>query len=174
MSKTAEHLYTMEFGDTHKTEHGLYIRTINGWNFLTKGGGVAFIPMHNEFKPKEVKPVQTAMVIKSDLIENLVNYWNTKDIIKCRAVTPEIEKQYRKIRASKFKDRIKEAIDNYAEVLHSDDYFDHKWSLITFLKQKNCIPDFINEGEKWINYKSSKESKPTEVGEMPARLKQYK
>jgi hypothetical protein len=87
----------------------------------------------------------------------LLDFWNKGGAIKCKEITPEIEK----LLAARLKDYTKEeiakSIKNYFEVLADDSYFfDRSWSLVTFLKQKNCLPLFMNDGEQWINFTKQK------------------
>ena len=50
-------------------------------------------------------------------------------------------------------EEIKTYIDRYAKVVNDRSYyFDTKWTLAEFLKQKNAISGFADDGSKWVNY----------------------
>lgn len=60
---------------------------------------------------------------------------------------------------------ITEAITHYVAAYNDPKYFfKYKWDLPTFLKQRNCIPNFMEGGVAWENYKAQvekRESKQT-------------
>ena len=51
-------------------------------------------------------------------------------------------------------DNLRLAIDNYSEVYYSEYYYKHIWKLDKFLKQGNGVPEFLEDGQMWVNYKS--------------------
>ena len=60
--------------------------------------------------------------------------------------------------ADKSYEYLKESIDRYFQVISDKDYyFDTYWKPEEFFKQKNSLPDFFEEGSKWVNYKNFKE-----------------
>ncbi len=84
---------------------------------------------------------------------NILKLWNKQEIMNCVAMTEKLSK----LITVKIKDYslelIKDAIENYSEIYHSKFYFNHPWSLLTFLKQGNALPSFFTEGgEKWKSY----------------------
>ena len=55
---------------------------------------------------------------------------------------------------------ITEAITHYVEAYNDPKYFfKYKWDLPTFLKQRNCIPNFMEGGVAWENYKAQVEKR---------------
>lgn len=91
--------------------------------------------------------------LKSNSIINIYEYWNSKDIIKHQQLTDETKKAIEKALKTYKEEEIKEYIDRYNKVLKDKDwYFDTKWTLAEFLKQRNGISNFTDEGSKWINY----------------------
>ena len=88
-------------------------------------------------------------------LEAIFSYWNDKNIIKHREINKDIEKAYQKaIKEFELNDIFK-AIDRYATVLNDTNYyFNYKWTLSEFLKQSNCIKDFLDDGSKWVNYQN--------------------
>ena len=60
------------------------------------------------------------------------------------------------------KDELEKAIDNYATVLKSDNYYwTHKWSLQDFMKPNN-VTRFTDEANPLDNFKSNKTTKRKE------------
>lgn len=101
-------------------------------------------------------------------IEKLYTYWNTLNIVVHRKLTPNIIKAIKKALESYTEEEIKNAMNHYNKVLKDKNYyFDYVWGLDTFLKQKNCLPHFVDSGEKWLSYcaktgTKAKEQKQTE------------
>ena len=100
-------------------------------------------------------------------IHDIIDYWNTKGI----KALEERESKIKKKTESKIKtwlkdyslDEIREAIDNYIEILKSEDYyFSHKWQLWEFLDRG--LVNFLSKSEPQKNYLRDKEFKPSQVG----------
>lgn len=90
-------------------------------------------------------------IYKEEYIE-LLNYWNSKDIIKHK-MSQNIEKEIKKALKDNTIDEIKTYIDRYEKVIKDKNYFfKTHWTLVEFLKQKNAMNDFKDDGSKWINY----------------------
>lgn len=88
----------------------------------------------------------------------IFDYWNSKDIIKHKELTDVIDKAITKALKTYSVEQIKEYIDRYNTVIKDNNYyFDTKWSLDLFITQKNAIPDFTDEGSKWLNYRDKKQ-----------------
>lgn len=101
------------------------------------------------FEPTETKT-------EDDSKERILSFWNSLRIIVHRQITPEISKAIDKALKKWDEETITEAIRRYGIVYHDTEYFfKHKWKLENFLTQKNALPDFLDEGEKWQNYLSS-------------------
>lgn len=146
-------------------------RVPNGWNYIYKFNNqmcVQFVPYHKEFKAKA--PKQQSMKLEDsprDEVLKMIAYWNSLKIIKYTGLPTDISLVYNTAKKKHTKEKIIEAMKNYAAVIADQDhFFNTKWPLLKFLKQGNCIPDFVNEGDKWINYKSANQSqKPIGDGE---------
>lgn len=96
--------------------------------------------------------------IKQEVKERLFNLWNSQGIIEHRQLTPEISKAFDKALKKWDEETITEAIKRYGIVYHDTEYFfKHKWKLENFLTQKNALPDFLDEGEKWQNYQRNQQ-----------------
>lgn len=92
----------------------------------------------------------------SDEVKEIFEYWNLKNIIKHKAMSDEIKKAIEKSLKVHSKDEIVQAIETYSEILNSDFYFNHKWSLRDFLNRKNGISTFTEEGSNKSNYEEWK------------------
>ena len=92
----------------------------------------------------------------SNEVDNIFDYWNSKGIIKHKKITQEIKKEVTKVLKEYSAEEVKQAIDVYSEILNSEFYFSHKWSLSEFLKRKNGISTFMEEGFNRINYEEWK------------------
>ncbi len=58
-------------------------------------------------------------------------------------------------------DTMKETIDRYFEVINDNNYFFNTyWNAEKFFRQSNTFKDFLEDGNKWINYLKFKKSKP--------------
>jgi hypothetical protein len=78
----------------------------------------------------------------------ILNYWNTKQIIKHVANAKSLKKtgQGIKHRSNYTIDEIKQAVDNYHVILTGPKYiWTHKWSLWEFLKRENADKFFPDE-----------------------------
>lgn len=96
--------------------------------------------------------------INKNIYTEIFDYWINKDIYKHRELTSNMEKAIDKaLKKHKNIEVIKEAINNYSEILKSNFYYSHIFTLEKFLTQGNGIPNFIGEGEILINYKKDLE-----------------
>lgn len=103
----------------------------------------------------------------SKSISIIFEHWNSKDIIKHRELTKEIETAITK--ALKIYDSvdIKDYIDRYYIVISDETYFfNYKWTLKDFLTRKDGISSFTDEGSKWVSYCEhiDKANKPSQNG----------
>ena len=99
--------------------------------------------------------------IKKDIPNNdeeeIFEYWNTKGLVKHKKINKNISEAISKALKEYEIDDILDAIDNYEEVVHDQTYFfDTIWPLDKFLKQQNALPEFLNEGAKWLSYANRK------------------
>lgn len=120
---------------------------------------------NNEFyeEPKQEKtkePPKNEILPFADEIFLIFNYWNEMGIHHHRNLTEEIEKAIKKALKENSVDEIKLYIDRYAQVIKDEKYFfNTEWTLVQFLKQKNAMNDFKDDGSKWLNYLNSKQGK---------------
>ena len=122
-------------------------------------------PCQNDITPMTKCHDKDTLIIDTLVIDSLIEYFNKKEIIKCKKKTKTLEQIIIKKIKEFSKDEIIKAIDNYSSVIHDPSYFfKTKWSLEKFLKQKNALPEFLEDGEKWINYKEHKEKENLKDG----------
>ena len=89
--------------------------------------------------------------------KEVFDYWNSKSIIKHSVLNETILKSIKQSLKEFSLEQIKLYIDRYVQVINNKDYFfNTKWTLNEFLKQKNAMLDFTDEGSKWLNYISFK------------------
>ena len=96
--------------------------------------------------------------------ENTINdiflCWNSQEIIKHSKLTKAIKSAITGALKVYSCETIKTCIVRYKEMLDSNyKYCEYKWTLENFLKQKNAISEFTDEGSKWNSYLSWKETK---------------
>lgn len=85
--------------------------------------------------------------------KEIFDFWNSKNIIKHKELNATTTKAIQKALKEYTANVIKECISRYDKVIKDKNYyFDTRWSLCEFLKQKNAMPDFLDEGSKWLNY----------------------
>jgi hypothetical protein len=100
-------------------------------------------PCHNSEK-QEPK-------VKTDY-QDLLDYWNSKKIVKHDRVTPDIKQQIdRRIREKYTVEQIKLSIDNYANAVTVDEFWASRktsWTFTLFLKQVNAFPVFLTWEKK--------------------------
>jgi phage replication O-like protein O len=103
--------------------------------------------------PKQADTKEIKETITKENIYSILKFWNDKKII----VHEPIEDMLNQIRIGIEKYGIKKieiAINRYKQILDDDKfYYKHIWRLDKFLKQSNGVPNFLDDGEIWINYK---------------------
>lgn len=86
-------------------------------------------------------------------IQAIFELWNKQKIIIHRELNDKIRKEIIKALKTNDFDTIKTCILRYGEANRSGfKLCQYKWTLDTFLKQKNAMLDFIDEGSKWNSY----------------------
>lgn len=121
-------------------------------------------------KVSVIKDNDNSNIYKEEYIE-LFNYWNSKNIRVHRGITKDIEKEIKKALKDNTIDEIKTYIDRYDLVIKDNNYFfKTHWTLVEFLKQKNAMNDFKDDGSKWINYINSTSGKKKQEQQMIASV----
>lgn len=127
------------------------------------------IPIILDNRDKSIDKEKDIDIRDNNILSQILGYWNEKSKqyrteqfkMPChKAITPNLEKALNKALSLYGYNDITLAIEHYAIVCNdSNYYFNYVWSLEDFVKQSNALPDFLDKGEKWINYCSSKSAK---------------
>ena len=149
-----------------KTYYSLPIDTINainGYESKQCENSNSEIEFNNIKKEKENENPKVDE--KQELeIQAIFELWNKQKIIVHKELTDKIRKEIIKALKTNDFETIKTCILRYNEALKSGfKLCQYKWTLDTFLKQKNAMIDFIDEGSKWNSYQDwlkQKNNKP--------------
>ena len=126
--------------------------TLNNKYILKEKEREDFSEIFEQAEPEYVVVDEQQAEIISDE-EQIFNHWNSKEIVKHRELTKPLKDEIKKkIKEIGF-DNIILGIDHYAEILQDKKYFfNYAWSLLDFLKRKNGITNFLEEGSQWQSY----------------------
>lgn len=107
-----------------------------------------------ERKEKRNKVNQSESILYTDSELEILNFWNMQGIVK-HEQTAEMQKAIKNgIRKYKKSDIII-SITNYSTIFHDQSYFyNHIFRLDKFLRQSNGVPDFLDQGQQWLNYQN--------------------
>mgnify|MGYP000877786057 CR=1 FL=1 len=95
-----------------------------------------------------------------NIYSELLSFWNQQGITIHRKLTEDMTKAIDTTLKAYTQKEITQAIARYAKAYHDKDYFfKYNWTLVNFLKQKNALPDFLDDGQKWLSYKNAKATK---------------
>jgi len=82
----------------------------------------------------------------------ILSIWNAEEIIKHTESEP-LKKEIAKALKKPGKENVILAINQYSKLLHDTEfYYSNKFTLLNFLKQKNGLPNFLSDGQVWVNY----------------------
>ena len=114
---------------------------------------------------------------KDCLYKQIFDYWNSKKIVVHKNMTQELIKVLDKTLKLYSKEEVGHAIKHYAEMYHDKNYFfKYKWTLIEFLTRSNGLPEFLENGNKWVNYlnrnNNTKQQSYNSVEELPEYMQQ--
>ena len=150
-----------------KTYYSLSIDSINAINgYENTQYNNCKLQIEDNFSPPIIEESKNAKVDeKQELeIQAIFELWNKQKIIVHKELTDKIRKEIIKSLKKYGFDTIKTCILRYNEALKSGfKLCQYKWTLDIFLKQKNAMPDFIDEGSKWNSYQEwlkQKNNKP--------------
>ncbi len=102
-------------------------------------------PNNNDNNDKEVKND------KENIYSPIFDFWNSKNIIVHRNLTDKMKRKLQAVLKDKTQEEILCAIDNYATVLKSNDYYwTHEWTLEDFLSRG--LDKFIEEAHPLTNF----------------------
>lgn len=118
------------------------------------------------------EPVNNNNISFSEICNKIFEHWNRQNIIIHSKLTNDHKSQIKTILKTYSIDEIIISITNYSAAYHSEyEYCSYKKSLYEFLKQKNLMPEFMNDGSKWINYSTWKSKhRKTEKSHLKNRI----
>lgn len=106
----------------------------------------------------------------NELYLSIYEYWISKNIKKHIQLTTKMKKAIDKALKEYTKEDILEAINNYSVMYHDKDYeyCTYQWGLDEFLIKTDKdrirqLPQFLNTGSKYLNYKKWKSKQKTSV-----------
>ena len=106
----------------------------------------------------EIKGGVKAEIVRPEVLE-IYNYWQSKKILNHKSLNDTLQKAIKKALKEYDVDTIKQSIDRYHTILLDKDYFFcYHWGLDKFLTQKNTLPEFLENGAKWVAYQATKNS----------------
>lgn len=114
-------------------------------------------PANTDNTLKNLKKIENEKkgIYTPDELEILM-IWNSEEIIKHTESEP-LKKEIAKALKKPGKENVILAITQYSRLLHDDDfYYSNKFTLTNFLKQKNALPNFLSDGQMWVNYMDQK------------------
>lgn len=103
---------------------------------------------------QSTKELNTNNIKENTKEKEIFDYWNSKKIIEHEKIDDHLKAIKDALKENTI-EQIKTYIDRYAKVIKDTSwYFNTKWRLVEFLKQKNAMNDFKDDGSKWLNYKN--------------------
>ena len=88
-----------------------------------------------------------------EVVLRIFNHWKSKEIYPREDLTETKAKAIQKALKTYSEEEIISSIDRYATVIFDKSYFfNTKWYIDTFMKQGNCLPNFTENGERWLQY----------------------
>lgn len=105
---------------------------------------------------QSIKKLNTNNIKENTKEKEIFDFWNSQHIQTHQKLTGEMQKAIGKALKTYSMDEIKTAIQRYGTIYNSNYYWHYQWRLDDFLKQKNALPSFLDEGSKWINYKNQR------------------
>jgi 5-methylcytosine-specific restriction endonuclease McrA len=105
-------------------------------------------------KAKEVRRERATRLQAEGRIKEILEYWNSKEIIKHKSTNKRAVIAIDNALRVYEREEILSAIDRYATALHDEEYqfFNYTWTINSFLSKSNAMPDFMIDGQKWVNY----------------------
>jgi len=104
-------------------------------------------------KTQEELTVQDSQIEEDQDVIEIFDYWNSKEIVKHKKLTLDMKRAIEKRIKQYSVFEVKSFIDRYKRILDDKDYFfNYSWDLLKFMKQKNTLPEFTDEGSKWVDY----------------------
>lgn len=105
--------------------------------------------------------VNKSKVNESNIYTVILKTYNDQNIINHKDLTPKIAVAIDKALKKDNKDTVLKAIERYGEAYNDENYqfCTYKMTLEKFLTQSNGYIDWLDEGQKWMNYSDFKNKK---------------
>lgn len=88
-----------------------------------------------------------------EVVLRIFNHWKSKGIYPREDLTEKKAKAIQKALKSYSEEEITSSIDRYSSVIFDKSfYFNTEWYIDTFMTQGNCLPNFTENGERWLQY----------------------
>ncbi|MTI48246.1 MAG: hypothetical protein FH761_10415 [Firmicutes bacterium] len=133
-----------------------------GYGYSSEGGtdihpgGYGYLSVPKDSSTKD-------SFIKLNNNNSIFDHWNQKGIIKHKKLNQKMKNAISKILKDYTVEELKESIDHYAEMYHSDyKYCNYKWGLDTFINREEGCTKFMDDGDKWIRYCDWKKTPKTQ------------
>lgn len=110
------------------------------------------IKQTNIIEKENLKRKNDSEILLSDKEKIILDKWNSYNIHKCIKITSNVKNAISKSIKMNSETDILKSIEHYDEILKSQYYFSYKWDIIDFLNRKNALPDFMDNGKKWLAY----------------------
>ena len=121
------------------------------------GGGKETLPNNNNINNNNINNNNIKENNINNIIEEIFDFWNSKNIIKHSKFTDARKKAIAKVLKEYSIEDIKLAIEHYSIILKDKNYFfNYTWSLEDFLNRKTGFTTFLNDGSNWVNYNKPK------------------
>lgn len=108
-----------------------------------------------------IKDINNIYIVSDE--KQIFDHWNSAKIVKHREMSKKMESSVRARLKDRTADEIKQAINNYSDIIKGEKYFfSYKWGLDDFMNPKN-IDRFLDENEPKKNFLSDKykDKRPT-------------
>lgn len=121
------------------------------------------------FSPSDDYPIVYELATVSEATDEeiikVVDAWrNNPSLQQFRKVDQNIRGEIKKALSKYSIEDVISAINNYATVLADKDYaLNYAWNIHKFLKQSNAMPDYMTDGDKWVNYCKDKNKRADKV-----------
>lgn len=94
---------------------------------------------------KMVETNPKSKIDKSAEERQVFDHWNAKGIVKHGSITKDLKQAIDKAVSAYGSDKICLAIDAYDEFREKTDWYNHRWTLLEFLKRKNGLPIYLDK-----------------------------
>ena len=117
-------------------------------------------------KEKDIAPGGTSLLPKTSKYNILFETYNNQNIVNHRELTTKMKQAINAALKKDNQEDILKAIERYGQAYKDNSYqfCKYKMTLDKFLTQSNGYYDWLDEGQKWINYSDFKDKGATYAG----------